>query len=168
MDRLYATKEVVLCCGALDTPRVLMHSGIGPEDQLKQYGIPVVHANQHVGANLMDHHHVTPTFVRADDTTTRHHFFQSKELQAAARAQWDLDGTGTLSEMSTGLGIVWQKLDSVFESPEFQALPAETRTHLQQPTVPTFEWMLNACTPHYYMDPENSPAMTTIFFSAAI
>ncbi|KAF2002291.1 GMC oxidoreductase [Amniculicola lignicola CBS 123094] len=38
----FASKEVILCCGALDTPRVLMHSGIGPAEQLNHFNIPIV------------------------------------------------------------------------------------------------------------------------------
>ena len=47
--------EVVLSCGALHTPRLLMVSGIGPADELARLGIDVVvHAPQ-VGRNLQDH-----------------------------------------------------------------------------------------------------------------
>ena len=39
---LQATGEVVLCCGAIDTPRLLLGSGIGAGDQLRGHGIAVV------------------------------------------------------------------------------------------------------------------------------
>ncbi len=48
-------KEVVLCAGALDSPRVLMRSGIGPKKALTDLGIPVLVDNDEVGANLQDH-----------------------------------------------------------------------------------------------------------------
>lgn len=47
--------EVVLCAGALDTPRILLHSGIGPAGQLEALGIPVVADLPGVGENLHDH-----------------------------------------------------------------------------------------------------------------
>lgn len=49
-----ATREVILSAGAINTPQLLMLSGIGPTKQLKSLGIkPVV--NLAVGYNLMDH-----------------------------------------------------------------------------------------------------------------
>ena len=50
-----ARREVVLSCGALDTPRILMLSGIGPADELARLGIQPRHALAQVGAHLLDH-----------------------------------------------------------------------------------------------------------------
>ncbi|MER5475393.1 GMC oxidoreductase [Streptomyces sp. NPDC002734] len=50
-----ARREVVLCAGAVDTPRLLMHSGIGPREDLEALGIPVVRDLPGVGENLLDH-----------------------------------------------------------------------------------------------------------------
>ncbi|WP_030422254.1 GMC oxidoreductase [Streptomyces sp. SCSIO 75703] len=50
-----ARNEVVLCAGAVDTPRLLLHSGIGPRADLEKLGIPVVHDLPGVGENLLDH-----------------------------------------------------------------------------------------------------------------
>ncbi|MCC3767730.1 GMC family oxidoreductase [Streptomyces sp. UNOC14_S4] len=50
-----AGREVLLCAGAVDTPRLLMHSGIGPKGDLVALGIPVVHDLPGVGENLLDH-----------------------------------------------------------------------------------------------------------------
>ncbi|MGY1455288.1 GMC family oxidoreductase [Streptomyces sp. SS8] len=47
--------EVVLCAGAVDTPRLLLHSGVGPAGDLEALGIPVVHDLPGVGENLLDH-----------------------------------------------------------------------------------------------------------------
>jgi choline dehydrogenase-like flavoprotein len=50
-----AAREVIVCAGALDTPRLLLHSGIGPKQDLEALGIPVVHDLPGVGENLLDH-----------------------------------------------------------------------------------------------------------------
>ncbi|MFI9272222.1 GMC family oxidoreductase [Kitasatospora sp. NPDC052896] len=50
-----AEREVLLCAGAVDTPRLLLHSGVGPEQDLEALGIPVVHDLPGVGENLLDH-----------------------------------------------------------------------------------------------------------------
>ncbi len=53
--QLKAGREVLLCAGALQSPQVLMLSGIGPQAQLREHGIAVVHDLPGVGANLHDH-----------------------------------------------------------------------------------------------------------------
>ncbi|KAH0563198.1 hypothetical protein GP486_002229 [Trichoglossum hirsutum] len=53
--RVKANKEVVLSAGAVDTPRLLLLSGIGPRKQLLDLGIPVVKDVPGVGENLLDH-----------------------------------------------------------------------------------------------------------------
>ncbi|MEC4015964.1 GMC family oxidoreductase [Streptomyces sp. H27-D2] len=50
-----ASREVLVCAGAVDTPRLLMHSGIGPKADLEALGIPVLHDLPGVGENLLDH-----------------------------------------------------------------------------------------------------------------
>ncbi|MBB4891763.1 choline dehydrogenase-like flavoprotein [Streptomyces olivoverticillatus] len=50
-----ARREVLVCAGAVDTPRLLLHSGIGPKADLEALGIPVVLDLPGVGENLLDH-----------------------------------------------------------------------------------------------------------------
>jgi choline dehydrogenase-like flavoprotein len=47
--------EVVLSAGALHSPKILMHSGIGPAEQLRKHGIGVIVDSPEVGENLHDH-----------------------------------------------------------------------------------------------------------------
>src|ERR1700744_4178571 len=50
-----ARREVVLCAGAVNSPQLLMLSGIGDREQLRSHGIQVVHHSPQVGENLQDH-----------------------------------------------------------------------------------------------------------------
>ncbi len=51
----HADQEVLLTCGAIGTPKLMMLSGIGPEQHLRQHGIEVVNNLPGVGENLNDH-----------------------------------------------------------------------------------------------------------------
>ncbi len=50
-----ANAEIIVCCGALGSPGVLMRSGIGNEDHLKANGIKVINHLPGVGQNLQEH-----------------------------------------------------------------------------------------------------------------
>ncbi|HEY9068117.1 MAG TPA: GMC family oxidoreductase N-terminal domain-containing protein, partial [Burkholderiaceae bacterium] len=55
LQRLKARREVIVSAGALQSPQLLMLSGIGPGAQLQQHGIATVHDLPGVGAQLHDH-----------------------------------------------------------------------------------------------------------------
>ncbi|GIT70044.1 MAG: hypothetical protein Ct9H300mP27_11480 [Chloroflexota bacterium] len=59
--------QLILSGGAVGSPQLLLLSGIGPEDHLKQMGIEVQHSLPGVGQNLRDHPNVrTPVKVKDD------------------------------------------------------------------------------------------------------
>ena len=64
----YADAEVVLAGGAVNSPQLLMLSGIGPADHLREHGIDVVTNLPGVGQNLHDHTAV-PVIWHTKDTT---------------------------------------------------------------------------------------------------
>ncbi len=47
--------EVIVSAGALNSPRILMLSGVGPEEELRKFGIQVRHKSPDVGNHLQDH-----------------------------------------------------------------------------------------------------------------
>lgn len=53
--RLHAAREVILCGGAVNSPQLLMLSGVGSAERLRTHGIPVVADRPGVGKNLHDH-----------------------------------------------------------------------------------------------------------------
>lgn len=54
-DKLYASKEVLVCTGAIKSPQLLMLSGIGDCNELENFGIKPIHNLIGVGKNLQDH-----------------------------------------------------------------------------------------------------------------
>ena len=54
-EQARTTREVIVSSGVVDSPKLLMLSGIGPADQLKTLGIPVVADVPGVGRNFQDH-----------------------------------------------------------------------------------------------------------------
>ncbi len=63
-----ARREVVLCGGAINSPQLLMLSGVGDSDQLAEHGIDTVAHAPGVGGNLLDHLVVPLGFDVEDDT----------------------------------------------------------------------------------------------------
>jgi choline dehydrogenase len=55
LQQTRAEKEVIVSCGSVDSPKLLMLSGIGPADHLREMGIPVKVDLPGVGENLQDH-----------------------------------------------------------------------------------------------------------------
>jgi choline dehydrogenase len=61
--------EVVLCAGAIESPHLLLCSGVGPEDHLREHDIEVVADRPGVGRNLQDHLTVPVVYESATDAT---------------------------------------------------------------------------------------------------
>ncbi len=55
LEQVFAGREVILSGGAINSPQLLMLSGIGPAGDLKKHAIPVVQDLPGVGSNLQDH-----------------------------------------------------------------------------------------------------------------
>ena len=70
MDQYYAKQEVILSAGTVGTPQILMLSGIGDSDHLKEVGIKTILHSPEVGRNLQDHLIVAMSFDTRDDLST--------------------------------------------------------------------------------------------------
>jgi choline dehydrogenase len=55
VERVTAEAEVIVCGGTVNSPQLLLLSGVGPADHLREVGIDVVHDLPGVGENLHDH-----------------------------------------------------------------------------------------------------------------
>jgi pyridoxine 4-oxidase len=81
-----AAGEVLLCTGAIDSPRLLMLSGIGPADQLRSFGIPVVVDLPDVGQHLEDHPLVAGVAYAARREVPRSHYNHADALLYVPRS----------------------------------------------------------------------------------
>ncbi len=66
--------EVLLCAGAIDSPRLLMLSGVGPADELRLFGIPINQDLPDVGRHLEDHLLVAGVAYAARREVPRSHY----------------------------------------------------------------------------------------------
>ena len=73
----HASSEVIVSCGALHSPQVLEHSGIGDSERLRSVGITPVHHLPGVGENLRDHTHVRLQY-EAKHAVTANDLFNSR------------------------------------------------------------------------------------------
>lgn len=93
LKRASATKEVILCAGALETPKLLMLSGVGPAEHLRALGIPVIANRAAIGNGLHDHPNV-PVFFKAKKDIDcfypqLYSFFRTNEDSDLPRSQSD-------------------------------------------------------------------------------
>ncbi len=87
-----AAREVIVCAGAINSPQILMLSGIGPTEHLKEFDIDVRHHLPGVGQNLKDH----LTIDVAHECTKAVTFdrYQNPLRQLAVGLQWILTRKG--------------------------------------------------------------------------
>ena len=73
-ETILAAREVILSAGALQSPKLLQLSGIGPADVLEAAGVPVRHALPAVGRNLADHAMFSISYRLHGDRGFNHEF----------------------------------------------------------------------------------------------
>lgn len=137
-----ATKEVILTAGAIDSPRLLLLSGIGPRADLQNLSIPVASDLPGVGESLQDHPAVFFTYHMTPGFSSRAKFAASPNDVEAASKQWLSSGTGPLLEHFGSIPAAFLKAEETYHSEEFKKLPQKTQDLLKKSTVPNFEFAL--------------------------
>jgi choline dehydrogenase-like flavoprotein len=123
-----ATKDIILSAGSLDTPKILLLSGIGPADDLSSLSIPLIQ-DLPVGKNLKDHCFITSTLLLKPQT-------EIPTIPAPAPTN-PITSREALITGQAPMG--WLSSPTVQSSAEFQALDENTKNHLLK--IPTFELM---------------------------
>jgi choline dehydrogenase len=98
VHRIRASVETIVSMGAINTPKLLMQSGVGDEAELKRFGIPVVQHLPGVGKNFQDHVLVSSVWEYEEPLAPRN---------------------------NGGEATVFWKTRSSFDTPDIQVLQAE-------------------------------------------
>lgn len=98
-----ATREVVLSAGTYNTPQLLMRSGIGPAEHLREHGISPVVDLGGVGGNLQEHPAAPVVFDVAAPVTFHEHLRADRLLWNGLR--WLVTGRGPLGDMPELLSV---------------------------------------------------------------
>ena len=112
-----ARKEIILSGGAINSPQILMLSGIGDPAQLSENGIAVVHSLTGVGQNLQDH--LQARLVYKCDEPTLNDEVRSLFGQAKIGLQYMMSRTGPMS-MAASLATGFLKTRADVETPDIQ------------------------------------------------
>lgn len=100
---VFASKEVIVCAGTVQSPQILELSGIGNQDILSKAGVETLVPSPFVGENLQDHimaasiFEVDSSLPNPDDLKT------DAGVAAAAREKFKSNGTGPLTILSNSI-----------------------------------------------------------------
>jgi 4-pyridoxate dehydrogenase len=131
----HAEGEVILCGGVINSPQLLMLSGIGDPDQLRGHGIKATIALPGVGRNLQDHLSVLADFARTEAGPFVKTLRLDRIVTALARCYWF--GTGPAAETPSGwTGFVKSRPE--VELPDIQFLFRAVATRAA-PYLPPFK-----------------------------
>ena len=108
-----ASREIILCAGAFQSPQLLELSGIGNAELLKSKGIEVLYDNPNVGENLQDHVYVPVGFEAASGEAT-FESLRNQTVLAEAVAEYTINHTGPLAAGTSNTYVSFsQTLDAL-------------------------------------------------------
>ncbi len=139
-----AEREVVLSAGAINSPRLLLTSGIGPADHLRKVGVPVIHDLPGVGRGLQDHMDVYLVY----ELNGPHSYDRYKKTgrKALAGLQWVLFGRGPLcSNLIEGGAFWWGQRSDPHPDIQYHFLPGTGVEEGVEPVASGYGCTLNIC-----------------------
>ncbi|MGI9434631.1 MAG: GMC family oxidoreductase [Geminicoccaceae bacterium] len=139
-----AEQEVIVASGAIGSPKLLLHSGIGPADELKALGIEPVHDLPGVGKNLQDHIDVYSIHELRDPISYDGHTKPLKMLWAGLEYLLFKSGPVT-SNLAEAGGFWYADPDERSPDMQFHFLPG-AGVEAGVPPVPSgFGCTINSC-----------------------
>ncbi len=121
-----ARREVVIAASSINTPKLLMLSGIGPGAELQSHGVPVLADRPGVGANLQDHLEVYVQFAAKEPITLYRYWNLLGKAYVGAR--WMLNRTGPgASNQFESTGFIRSSAGIDYPDIQFHFLPLAVR-----------------------------------------
>ncbi|KAF9518357.1 GMC oxidoreductase [Hydnum rufescens UP504] len=114
-----ARKEIILSAGAYNSPFLLLHSGVGPKDHLKEVGIEVKVDLKGVGRNLGDHMLLNQLYQVKDIATEDIHYWPPG-AEAGVR-EWIEKKTGPMASFCVGVLAFKDLSDRIINKPLWRA-----------------------------------------------
>ncbi len=115
--RVQARRAVILSGGAINSPQLLMLSGIGPGQDLSALGLPVLQDNPNVGRHLSDHQGLNYTWRMTVPTLNQ--VLRPWWMKGLLGARWMMTGRGPLS-LSINQGGGFFRTDPALPRPNMQ------------------------------------------------
>ena len=95
-EEIFADREVIISCGSINSPQLLMLSGIGNASELQKLNIEVIHNLPGVGKNLQDHLEIYTQF-KCIQPVSLYSLFNNPMVKVYQGIQWFLFKKGMLS-----------------------------------------------------------------------
>ncbi|KCB47054.1 GMC oxidoreductase [Bordetella hinzii 1277] len=114
-----ANREVIVASGAINTPKLLQLSGLGPGDFLRELGIPVVRDLPGVGENLSDHYSVR-VVARVRQSQTMNELVKGLNLVGQV-SRWLLKRPSIMALSPSLLHYFWKSLPEL-DAPDLQGV----------------------------------------------
>ncbi|MGK4922423.1 GMC family oxidoreductase [Bordetella hinzii] len=114
-----ANREVIVASGAINTPKLLQLSGLGPGDFLRELGIPVVRDLPGVGENLSDHYSVR-VVARVKQSQTMNELVKGLNLVGQV-SRWLLKRPSIMALSPSLLHYFWKSLPEL-DAPDLQGV----------------------------------------------
>lgn len=118
MREASAEREVLLTAGAINSPKLLEHSGIGRPEMLRDLGIEVAHESPGVGENLQDHLQIRTAF-KVTGAKTLNTMLRTPLGKARVGLQYALTQSGPLSMAPSQFGM-FTKSDPAKSTPDLE------------------------------------------------
>ncbi len=124
--RFHAGKDVILCASAINSPHLLLSSGVGPGAQLQAFGIPVVAERRGVGANLQDHLEVYVQHKSRKPVSLNGHLGLMSRARIGLRWLATKTGYGATNHFEAG-GFIRSRAGIPYPDLQMHFLPAAMR-----------------------------------------
>jgi choline dehydrogenase len=132
LETARARREVILSGGAINSPQLLMLSGIGPADDIARLGIPVVHDLNGVGQNLQDHLELYVQYECTKPITL--HLVENPVNRVRIGIEWFLFKSGLATSAHLEAGGFIRRDDSVpHPDLQYHFLPSLVNDHGRKP-----------------------------------